>query len=189
MKIEAKFKETLIELMKSMPIDEISVTVLCKRCGCHRQTFYYHYTDMYDLIADILLTEQVPGFNEAKDVEEAMRAFLDYAVKSFPFYMTTFSSSAKDLPDGFFYDKFHMKFLQIFSDNKKQYGIKKIASARSASRRFARMVSDEFGDSFKEPSMTPAKFRKKIDKFISQSVEILLPAVIQMSIAEEEKHD
>ena len=46
MTTEMKFKNALRELMKSMSIDEISVTVLCKKCGCHRQTFYYHYQDI-----------------------------------------------------------------------------------------------------------------------------------------------
>ena len=62
MTTESKFKVALKALMTEKSIDDISVTILCKKCGCHRQTFYYHYTDIYDLIADILLNENLGDF-------------------------------------------------------------------------------------------------------------------------------
>ena len=36
---EAKFKYALKEMMAESPLEDINVTTLCAKCGCHRQTF------------------------------------------------------------------------------------------------------------------------------------------------------
>ena len=40
----------LKELMAQKPIDKISIHDLTERCGIRRQTFYYHFEDVYDLL-------------------------------------------------------------------------------------------------------------------------------------------
>ncbi len=46
-------RESLVTLMKEHPIPRISVKMLCERAGIHRSTFYAHYADVYDLLAQI----------------------------------------------------------------------------------------------------------------------------------------
>jgi AcrR family transcriptional regulator len=75
MTTEAKFKYALKEMMLSKPLEEINVTVLCDKCGCHRQTFYYHYQDIYDLLAAIFLNEDIAGLDKAKEIPDALRCF------------------------------------------------------------------------------------------------------------------
>lgn len=36
-------------LLNNRPINHITVTDICKDCGINRQTFYYHFQDIYDL--------------------------------------------------------------------------------------------------------------------------------------------
>ena len=40
----------LTEMMAEMPFDKISVSELTKRCGVNRQTFYYHFDTLADLL-------------------------------------------------------------------------------------------------------------------------------------------
>jgi AcrR family transcriptional regulator len=84
MTTESKFKVALKALMTEKSIDDISVTILCKKCGCHRQTFYYHYTDIYDLIADILLNENLGDFEKATTVQKALASSLNTLRKISP---------------------------------------------------------------------------------------------------------
>lgn len=42
--------KTLKELMETQPICDISVEQICKRCGVHRRTFYYHFDSKYALL-------------------------------------------------------------------------------------------------------------------------------------------
>lgn len=40
----------LKELMAQKPMDSITIHELTERCGIRRQTFYYHFEDVYDLM-------------------------------------------------------------------------------------------------------------------------------------------
>ena len=45
---------TLIELMRTHDIDKITVTDLAEKCGVSRQTFYYHFQDITDVLEWII---------------------------------------------------------------------------------------------------------------------------------------
>ncbi len=49
----------LKELMAQKPIDKISIHDLTERCGIRRQTFYYHFEDVYDLLRWMFQEEAV----------------------------------------------------------------------------------------------------------------------------------
>lgn len=46
--------ETLIELMKEMPFEEIKVSDICNKALINRSTFYSHYSDKYDLFSEYI---------------------------------------------------------------------------------------------------------------------------------------
>lgn len=39
-----------IELLQSQPIEKITVKTIAETCGINRQTFYYHFADIYELM-------------------------------------------------------------------------------------------------------------------------------------------
>lgn len=41
---------SLMKLLNERPIAQISVKDICTDCGLNRQTFYYHFQDIYDLL-------------------------------------------------------------------------------------------------------------------------------------------
>ena len=43
--------DTLKELLKEKPIDRVTVKELVEKCGYNRQTFYYHFYGVDDLLA------------------------------------------------------------------------------------------------------------------------------------------
>ncbi len=47
-------KQSLIELMKTKPIHEISIKKICETADINRSTFYHHYDSQFDLFDDIL---------------------------------------------------------------------------------------------------------------------------------------
>ncbi len=42
---------TFENMLEHMPLEKITVTALIKECGIGRNTFYYHYRDIYDLLS------------------------------------------------------------------------------------------------------------------------------------------
>lgn len=180
---EAKFKIALKEMMKTKRLEEINVTVLCKKCGVHRQTFYYHYQDIYDLIAAIFLNEDLSDAENAKTVKGVLTAFSDYVYENFSFFRSTYNSAARDFTDDFIFGKINATLFSLWSKDKK-IGIKK-AGIRDAARRYSHIVADEFGYCFKNPRLSPESFKKAMTSFIDLSIATMLPAVMELSKKEE----
>lgn len=44
-----KLADTLKELLNTKPLEKIRIHELTERCDIHRQTFYYHFVDVYAL--------------------------------------------------------------------------------------------------------------------------------------------
>jgi hypothetical protein len=72
------------------------------------------------------------------------------------------------LVDDFFYSKITAKLLSILTSNN-NYGLQK-DSYRNIARRYAKIVSDEFGYCFKDVGITPIKFEKTMHRFIDASL-------------------
>ena len=49
-KTKAALADALRSIMKEKPIDKITIKDLVDNCGVNRQTFYYHFNDVYDLL-------------------------------------------------------------------------------------------------------------------------------------------
>lgn len=47
--------ETFENMLERMPLEKITVTALIKECNIGRNTFYYHYADIYALLDDALI--------------------------------------------------------------------------------------------------------------------------------------
>ena len=41
---------SLKELIQEMPFSKITIDKIVTNCGYNRQTFYYHFQDIYDLV-------------------------------------------------------------------------------------------------------------------------------------------
>ncbi len=185
MKTEAKFKKALRDMMLSVPLEDINVTALCKKCGCHRQTFYYHFQDIYDLLAAYFLNESVKGLQEAEELDKALDALIGYSKDNFLFLKSSYNSAAHDLVDDFFFNKLVNKAFNILT-SKNNYRLS-TNGYRAVARRYSRLVADEFGYYFKDPSMTAQKFEKGIKRFAKASLLTVFPAMISLSKEEKKK--
>ena len=50
---EAAIQDTFLKLLSEQPFDKITVTQLVEECQITRRTFYYHYSDLYELLDTI----------------------------------------------------------------------------------------------------------------------------------------
>ncbi len=185
MTTEAKFKYALKEMMLTQPLGAINVTALCAKCDCHRQTFYYHYQDIYDLLAAIFLNENIPGILEAATAKDALTALLLYAEDNLGFLRSSYNSAGHDLVDDFFYNKIMTKLFSLLTQGNK-YGLTR-DGYRNVARRYAKVVGDEFGYGFKDSEPNVPKFDRNMRKFIDGSLNQVLPALIELSKEERKK--
>ena len=69
----------LREAMREKPIDRISIKTITDACGLNRQTFYYHFRDIYDLVKWMYVHEIQEAMNESYNEdswEETLRSVL-----------------------------------------------------------------------------------------------------------------
>ncbi len=186
MTTEAKFKHALKEMMAEMPLSDINVTALCRRCGCHRQTFYYHYQDIYDLLAAIVMNEDIPGLAEASTPQALLYGFLTYAKENFEFLQAIYSSAAQDLVDDFFFSKIMSNLFPILEKEKK-YRLSK-QGYRVVSRRFSRFVADEYAFAFRNPASDAEAFARSMKRFSDLSIKYVLPSLAEAGAHERTTH-
>ena len=74
--------ETLNEMLRTMPFDEIHVKDICARAGIHRSTFYHHFEDKYHLLTfvirelmGILIDEMTSGKRPQTIEQTVLRIF------------------------------------------------------------------------------------------------------------------
>ena len=122
MKTEYRLAEALKDMMAEVPLDSISVTTLAKKCHVNRQTFYYHFHDIYDLLTLVFLNEEIDGASNAKDIHELMICIFKYFTKNKNFIDATLNSAGRDLFKEFIHNVCYKKFLQLVNavqDSKK----------------------------------------------------------------------
>lgn len=54
---EKELLKALTELLKEYPLDKITVKEITEKCGVSRNTFYYHFHDVYELAARYFVLE------------------------------------------------------------------------------------------------------------------------------------
>lgn len=65
-----RLKDSLITLLKEKPASDITVKELCELADINRGTFYYHYTDIFDMIKKV----EEDFFKEFNDLIRPMKA-------------------------------------------------------------------------------------------------------------------
>ncbi len=108
--------------MAEMPLDEISVSLLTKKCKVKRQTFYYYFHDIYDLLTQVFLDEKIPGIGECDGYEELLSTMYNYYENNKSFLDAVLTSGGKDLFLEFLFNSLYqssMRFIIKIEDSKK----------------------------------------------------------------------
>ncbi|MDY6112262.1 MAG: TetR/AcrR family transcriptional regulator [Ellagibacter isourolithinifaciens] len=70
--------DTFSDMLERMPFDKITVTALIKECNVGRNTFYYHYEDIYALLDDAMAQwiEQYVDATQDMTWQEVLKSIL-----------------------------------------------------------------------------------------------------------------
>ena len=105
---EQAFAKALKEIMQEKSFDKVTVTELVQHLNVNRQTFYYHYNDLYDLLEQIYIAdgEQMIGDNRTGDSWERGRlAIFYYIQENKAFVCNTYYSVNRNYLEHFLYDR------------------------------------------------------------------------------------
>ncbi len=94
-----EIKLTMLKLLQSKPLDSIKVRDIIDECGISRNTFYYHYHDIYDVLADSfnnILNEIIDGDDDNFSWENAFHKIAGSALINKSIISNIFSSKYAD---------------------------------------------------------------------------------------------
>ncbi|MDO4635510.1 MAG: TetR/AcrR family transcriptional regulator [Streptococcus sp.] len=100
-------KESITQLLKERDLDTITVTMICKKAGINRGTFYLHYIDKYDMI-DKLKEERLAAlYDIVKNKSNALQyhtidKVLNYIYTEFDFISAISTSKYIDYKQAIF---------------------------------------------------------------------------------------
>lgn len=97
----------LKKLMAEKPLDKITVVDLVEECGVNRQTFYYHFQDIYDLVEWIFLQEAAIALGGNKTYDTWQQGFFqlfEYAKENRHLVLNTFNSVSREQLERYLYE-------------------------------------------------------------------------------------
>ena len=97
--MKAVIAEAFLKLSRQKSVDKITVKDLVEACGISRQTFYYHFQDILEVIqwsAQQFFQEVLKRSLEAKTPEAAMEAFVSAAVQAEPLLQKLLRSQRRE---------------------------------------------------------------------------------------------
>ena len=71
--------DTFIELLEKKPFDRITVKDIVETCDINRNTFYYYYSDIYDLLEEVFMKELNVLFEAHREGISWVEAFMKIA--------------------------------------------------------------------------------------------------------------
>lgn len=90
----------LKELLLEKPITKITISDITSRCDINRQTFYYHFQDVRDLIEWICIHDADKALADKKTYatwQEGFLAVFELMLQDKPFIMNIYCSVSQDL--------------------------------------------------------------------------------------------
>lgn len=97
---------SLKNLMKQLPLNKITVKHLVDDCGLNRQTFYYHFQDIFELLGWIYQTEAVERISNYRSYDtwsDGFHKIFTYIEDNKMFCNNTLNSLARDHLDDYLY--------------------------------------------------------------------------------------
>lgn len=104
--------------LQTKTISKITVSELIQACNINRNTFYYHFENVYDLLKWTLEAEAVEvikNFGLMLDYEEAIEFVLDYVESNEHILKCTYDALGRDQLSHFFFADFQ-EIVRIFID-------------------------------------------------------------------------
>lgn len=185
------FADALKNLMKEKPLNKITVKDLVTACNVNRKTFYYYFTDIYDLLRWILDEEAlkvVEQFNMVTDLKEAIGFVIDYMEENDYLLKCIYDSLGIYELDRFLRQDFHALVRTQIDRYEKELNL-------SLSSSYKHFVTDFYADGIAgliiEWVQTPSHPDKEsvvtyVETLLNASISSVLQAGVQLSLPNEE---
>ena len=166
--------QSLKRMLLIKDLDKITISDITNDCGINRQTFYYHFKDIYDLLEWIFANEVVKKIEKETTIEnwqENFKYVLDYMLENKKFIIKIYNSLSRKTLLDFLFKQYNTIFIDIINGVSKNYNITKdnnIFIANFYKYGFAGIIEKWIVTEMKE---SPENIIKKLDILISGNFE------------------
>jgi probable dihydroxyacetone kinase regulator len=111
--------ESLKKLLEKKPLDKITVIDIVEDCEVNRQTFYYHFKDIYDLVEWIYTSEATKALGGKKTYDTWQQGFLqifEYVLKNKVFVINTYHSANREHLQRYLYNETYILLIGVIEE-------------------------------------------------------------------------
>lgn len=118
---------SLKKLLSEKPLDKITVVDIAEDCEVNRQTFYYHFQDIYDLIEWILITESERVLDGKKTYDTWQQGFLQIlhaVLENKPLIMNAYHSISREQVERYLYEVTYNLLIGVVEEQAKNMTVR-----------------------------------------------------------------
>ncbi|MGF3067325.1 TetR/AcrR family transcriptional regulator C-terminal domain-containing protein [Facklamia sp. P12945] len=115
--------DSLKKLMNKKALDKISIREIVEDCGVNRKTFYYHFTNIYDLLNWMFedeAIEPIQKYDYFTEYDEVVRFAMNYVEENEHVVSSAINALGRDELKKFFYNNFIENMRNIVDDISKE---------------------------------------------------------------------
>ena len=113
------FSDTLMEMLKTKPLNAITITDIVNQCGVSRQSFYYYFDDIYDLIEWYFIQETEKALSEYSDIDSWKTGYIRimrWGQKNKSLIMNTYRSIQQEYIEIFMYRVLYQYIFKVVQE-------------------------------------------------------------------------
>jgi probable dihydroxyacetone kinase regulator len=110
---------SLKKLLDEKPLEKITINDITSDCGVNRQTFYYHFQDIYDLIEWMYTTAAEKAIGERNTYQTWQEGYLNlfcYLQENRSFVINTYHSLSREHLENYLYDKVYVLLKNVVDE-------------------------------------------------------------------------
>lgn len=110
---------SLKKLLSKKELSKITISNITNDCGVNRQTFYYHFKDVYDLLEWIYMNEfiqSMEGNNTYDTWQQGFLCIFEYVLENKEFVKNTYYSISRDLFLKFIYKQTTVLLINVIEE-------------------------------------------------------------------------
>jgi AcrR family transcriptional regulator len=110
----------LVELLKTKPLNKITIADITSKCEINRMTFYYHFKDIYDLIAWVFVEKKFVELElneQGIDWRATIRKFMDNVRRDELIISNVYNSISHEYLEKYLNHVFKNMFMQLIEQS------------------------------------------------------------------------
>ena len=121
------FASSLKKMLAKKPLEKIRIIDITEYCGVNRQTFYYHFKDIYDLLEWVYTNEAMKALEGKKTYDTWQQGFskiFNYILENKEFVLNTYNSVSREYLERYLYNETYLLLIGVVDEKSKGISVR-----------------------------------------------------------------